>query len=153
MQAPPASVSDAFLADHEMLNALLGKLLAALEADDHEAAARMWTECESALSAHLQVEETYLIPALARVCTRDARVLVQEHRHIRTRLAELGNGIDRHVARSDTVRDFIDELRAHAQSEDRLLYKWADDWLEESQRVLALGAVSESAALKNKPIR
>lgn len=120
---------------------LFGELLAAFTANDHEAESRLWPDCSSGLRSHLETEETHLIPALRRLSERDARVLVQEHHHIRTRLAEIGAGIDSRSVRLETVRDFIDELRAHAQSEDRLLYRWADTHLDEQELSTAIGAL------------
>jgi hemerythrin-like domain-containing protein len=141
METTPADVSHRFLLDHKRLEVLLVQLLAAFTANDHEAESRLWQECSSGLRSHLEAEETHLIPALRRLSERDARVVVQEHQHIRTRLAEIGAGIDSRSVRTETVRDFIDELRAHAQSEDRLLYRWADSHLDEQELASAVGAL------------
>jgi hypothetical protein len=140
--AVTATIRDRFLADHRRLEALLEQLLAAVEANDRDAMTRLWTQFDSSLLAHLEAEERYLFPALFRVCDRDARVLGQEHRHIRSRLAELGVGIDLHTVRLDSTRDFIDELRAHARNEDRLLYQWGDAHLDEPQRMSAIAGLS-----------
>jgi hypothetical protein len=67
-------------------------------------------------------------------------------------LTEFGTGIEPNVARFDSLRDFIDELRAHSQSEDRLLYQWADAHLDEAHRVLATGALSlKTGAIAKNP--
>jgi hypothetical protein len=123
------------------LEVLFGQLLAASTANDHEAESRLWQECSSGLMTHLEAEENHLIPALRRLSERDARVLVQEHQHIRTRLAEIAAGMVSRSVRFETVRDFIDELRAHKQSEARLLYRWADTHLDEQQLASAVGAL------------
>lgn len=141
METTLAVVSHRFLLDHERLEVLLGELLAAVRANDHERESRLWEECRAGLMVHLEAEETHLIPALRRMNERDARVIVQEHHHIRTRLAEIGAGMVSRSVRFDSLRDFIDELRAHAQSEDRLLYKWADTHLDEQQLASAIGAL------------
>lgn len=141
METTPAVVSRHFLLDHQRLEVLFGRLLAASTANDHEAESRLWTQCSSGLRSHLEAEETHLIPALRRLSERDARVLIQEHHHIRTRLAEIGAGMVSHSVRFETVRDFIDELRAHGRSEDRLLYRWADTHLDEQQLASTVGAL------------
>jgi len=125
--AMPVSIRERFLAEHQRLEDLLERLLAAFAANDREDIARLWTELESGLSAHLHEEETSLFPAVLRASDRTTRVLVQEHRHIRARLAELGMALDLHAVRLEVARAFIDELRAHARNEDRLLYACADD--------------------------
>jgi hemerythrin-like domain-containing protein len=129
-----APIRDRFLADHDRLETLLKRLLAAFEANDRDDIAQLWTEFESGLLAHMAVEEACMIPALQRVSPTNARILIQEHRHIRTRLTELGVAIDLHCVRLDTARAFVDELRAHATSEDRLLYQWADDRLDHAEK-------------------
>jgi hemerythrin len=138
-----AGIRDQFLADHDRLEALFDRLLAAFEVNDREEMGRLWTEFESGLLAHMQMEETYLIPALQRVTPMNARILIQEHRHIRTRLTELGVALDLHSLRLDTARAFVDELRGHAKSEDRLLYQWADDRLEQAEKESIFQAFAE----------
>src|SRR5678809_1402573 len=130
VDATTAPIRDQFLADHGRLERLFARLLTAFEANDREDVADLWAEFESGLLAHMETEETQLIPALQRVSPRNARILVQEHRHIRARLTELGVALDLHALRLDTARAFVDELRAHARSEDALLYKWADERLD-----------------------
>jgi hypothetical protein len=138
-----ASIRDHFLADHGRLERLLEQLVTAVEANDREDLAKVWTEVESGLLSHLDAEEEQMIPALPRAYERDARVLIQEHRHIRTRLTELGEAIDLHIVRLDTIRDFIDVLRAHARNEDKLLYNWTDAHLKEPHRASAVHALTE----------
>jgi hemerythrin superfamily protein len=140
-----ASICDRFLDDHRRVETGLERLLAVVAANYREDMSRLWTDFDAGLLAHLEAEEKYLIPALSRVCERDARVVVQEHRHIRTRLTELGTAVDLHLVQLSSVRNFIDELRAHAKSEDRLLYQWADGHLDEP------GHTSVIDALARKP--
>jgi hemerythrin-like domain-containing protein len=146
-----APIRAQFLADHDRLEAVFERVLAAFEANDREEMGRLWTEFESGLLGHMETEEAHLIPALQRVSETSARVLVQEHRHIRTRLTELGVALDLHALRLDTARSFIDELRAHARSEDHLMYQWAEDRLDEA----AKAALFQSFAtrLRERPKR
>ena len=134
-------ICDHFLADHRRLETLLERLLAAFEANDREDIAKLWTAFEAGLLTHLEAEEKHLLPALQKASERDARVLIQEHRHIRTRLEELGVGIDLHIVRLTVARDFIHELRAHAKNEDRMLYKWSDAHLDEPERAAVITAL------------
>jgi len=139
-----ASIRDRFHADHQSLEAPLEPLLAAVAANERREASRLWTVFAWGLIAHLEAEETQLMPALFEVCERDVRVIVQEHRHIRARSTELGAAVELQVVRPASVRDFIDELRAHAQSEERLLYRWADAHLDEARRTLVLDALART---------
>jgi hypothetical protein len=45
-------------------------------------------------------------------------------------------------ARLDSIRNFRDELRAHAFSEDRLVYSWAGAHLGEPSQSLAIDALA-----------
>lgn len=135
MQAPtneavPDVIRQAFLADHRRLEALLDDLLPAFEANDREEISRLWTLVEAGVLAHFDAEETHLIPDLLRKSACDARVIVREHQHLRSRLAELGVAVDLHLVRLETARHFVAELRAHAMSEDRLLYRGSDAHLD-----------------------
>jgi hemerythrin superfamily protein len=137
----PGPIREAFLADHRRLEALVDQLLVAFEADDREAIAKLWTQVESGLLAHFEAEETHLIPELLRRSDRGARVIIGEHQHLRARLAELGVGVDLHLVRLEAARHFVDELRAHARNEDRLLYSWADDQLDDDAQLATIGAL------------
>lgn len=133
-----------FSADHQRVETLLEALLAALEANDHPNASQVWKGLESGLTAHLRAEDKVLIPALLVARERDTRVLVQEHRHIRARLTGLGSELALGIVRQSTLRDFIDEMRAHAKTEDRLLYQWADVHLDDAGRAAAIDALAET---------
>jgi len=137
------AVRDHFLADHRRLEDLFERLLTALEANDREDMALVWTEFESGLIGHMQTEELELIPVLQRDSPRSARIIMEEHRHIRTRLAELGMALDLHTLRLDTARAFVDELRAHAKSEDRLLYQWAEESLDDAEKESVIQLLAE----------
>jgi hemerythrin-like domain-containing protein len=142
---PPEAIREGFLADHRRLEALVEDLLSAFERDDRDAVARLWTALESGLLAHFEAEETHLLPELLRKSERDARVIIGEHRHLRSRLTELGVGIDLHLVRLEMARHFVDELRAHARNEDRLLYRWADEHLGEPEQRAMLEALTPLA--------
>jgi hypothetical protein len=136
------NIRDRFLADHESLEAHLDRVVAALTANDGTEASRLWTEFKTSLLAHLEAEEAHLIPQLLGRIARDAWSLIQEHRHIRARLAELAGELGSQRARLDSVRNFKDELRAHALSEDRLLYSWAGAHLDEPSQSLSIDALA-----------
>jgi hypothetical protein len=70
-----------------------------------------------------------MIPRLSSSRPRDARAILEEHRHIRSRLVEFGFKVDLHIVRLETARGFVEELRAHARHEDEVLYRGADEHL------------------------
>jgi hemerythrin-like domain-containing protein len=132
---PPASPIRAhFLADHGELEELFTRLLAAFEANVCIEVARLWSEFDERLSKHLEAEEHLMIPQLSSSRPRDARALLEEHRHVRSRLVELGLGVDLHLVRLGAARGFVEELRAHARHEDDVIYQWADDHFADHER-------------------
>lgn len=150
---PSTAIRDHFLADHQRLEEIFARLLDAFKADDRELCASSWTAFEAGLLAHLEAEEKFLIPALARSSERDARAILAEHRHIRERLAELGVGVDLHIVRLDAARAFIDELRAHADHEEALMYRWGDLHLSASERQSLFNTLVEGARTRLERIR
>ena len=133
-----------FLADHRRISTLLETLLAALAASDPPSASKAWKAFEAGLVAHLDAEEKLLIPALLVARERDTRVLVQEHRHIRARVTGLGGGLGLGIMSPSTLLDFMDEMRAHAKTEDRLLYQWGDVHLDDAGRAAAIDALART---------
>jgi hemerythrin-like domain-containing protein len=138
-----ALIRSCFLADHRRIETALEQLLRALATEAN--VSQSWPELESDLLRHLEAEELRLFPALLRASERDTRVLVQEHRHIRTRLADLGKGFALGIKRPKSLRDFTHEIRAHAKTEDRLLYRWADLQLDDVGRHAAMAALAKSS--------
>lgn len=141
--SPLRYIRDRLTADHARLDDLLEQLLAAFEVDDRERIQTLWTVFEAGLVTHLEAEECFLIPDLLRLRERDARTILAEHGHIRTRLCELGAGIDLHIVRLSAARAFAFELRAHACHEEGL-YTWADENLGEPTRTSLLGAIGSA---------
>jgi len=134
-------IRDRLIADHRRLDELLKGMLSAVEADDRESIDATFTEFDSRLRTHLDAEERHLIPAFLHAEPRAARALLEEHKHIRARLMELGAAIDLHTLRAENARAFAGELRAHASHEDRFLYKWADEHIGDAERTSLIAAL------------
>jgi hemerythrin-like domain-containing protein len=132
-----STLRDRFLDDHSELEDLFAGLLDAFEANDREGIAQLWHEFDDRLAKHLETEERFMIPQLFASRPRDARAILEEHRHIRSRLVELGRGVELHTVRLETARGFIDELRAHACHEEAALYRWADENLSAAEQTPA----------------
>jgi hemerythrin-like domain-containing protein len=135
-------VRDGMIEDHDKLERLLDRVIEAFEDGDRERVATTWTEFDRDLQLHLAAEEQYLVPALLERNRRAAQAVLAEHQHFRARLTELGAGVDLHIVDLRVVRAFVDELRAHARHEDRVLYLGADEQMEEPDRTSLLQAVS-----------
>lgn len=116
-----ASVRERLLEGHQRIDALLGAVLDANDRQSKEDANAAWRRFADALVDQLDAEDP-LVAALP--YERGARVLVNEHRHLRERLADLENSVKRGEDVTRSLRSLRDVLRAHAQSDDRLLYRW-----------------------------
>jgi hypothetical protein len=111
---------------HERLDRLFDQLLDAYAGGDWDDVRVVWTHFDRELAAHMALEETHLLPALAHVSAGEAAALRSEHDAIRKLVATLGVGVDLHVVKDDVVADLIAQLRDHAAREDLLAYHIAD---------------------------
>jgi hemerythrin-like domain-containing protein len=112
---------------HHDLRELLTRLLAAMEANARDDVRSLWTELDHGLLAHMEAEERFVLPAFAHVDQEEARELLREHGVLRDELLKLGIAVDLHSVRYEWSREFAAALERHAEREDRLLYRWADE--------------------------
>lgn len=124
-----ASLSLLLANDHARLQRLFGDVLAAFEANARIEAAALWTSFDRELEEHFQLEEQHLFPRLARVMPLEAAALRIEHDAIRARIADLGVGVDLHLARAEVVEELVRDLEEHTRREATLLYRWVDEML------------------------
>src|SRR3569623_1494208 len=95
-----------------------------MEADAPDVQA-LWTQLDHEMIAHMEAEERYVLPRFAHVDADEAMALLREHVTIRSQLLDIGVAVDLHAARYTRALDLVEQLRAHAGREDRLLYRWA----------------------------
>lgn len=145
MKEDKALLRDRLLDDHTRLNGLLTRLLAAFEANDREDMATLWTQLDTGLAAHMDAEEKYLLPVLARTEPAEARDIIAEHADIRSRMLDLGMRVDLHTIRLDAGKELIDLLREHASKEDEILYGFADQHIDAETRGSVLRAIGAAA--------
>ena len=117
------------LREHTELNETFAALLVAVQADARVECAELWSEFDTRLHAHMQLEEELILPAFEREHPEQAARIRAEHATIRSTLLELGIGVDLHFARADVIERFVALLRAHAGGEDRELYAWSQEHL------------------------
>ena len=134
--AESESIQRTFTEDHRRFIDLGRAIVRALESRTIDVAESLWAELEKALSIHLHAEDQFMIPALGRVRSREARALAAEHRLLRERLAEIGARFKQNQMQVGLVRAFVHELDAHARHEEKIFYEWADAWLDDKERAL-----------------
>ena len=131
----PENTRPVEVVDDRVLDETFGRLLAVLEASDFGRIPRLWREFALILEGHMDDEEQRVTPKLAAIRLREALAILQEHRHLRLRLREIGESIAQHeigesIARRrkriESARSFRDELRAHTQHEDAILRSLPD---------------------------
>lgn len=130
----PESLRALLTREHRELDQLFEALLEALQADARQDALRLWTAFDDGLCRHMALEEKELLPRLQEENPREVEALLAEHAQIRTKLIDLGVGVDLHEMHVQTVSDFIEELRRHAKREDALAYRWAEKNLPAAAR-------------------
>jgi len=121
--------------DHARLAALLDDLLDAFRRGDREALRDAWSRFEQGLLAHLETEERHVLPRIARVAPAEAEAIASEHEALRSRLEDLGVGVDLHAVSLGAAEELAVTLRAHALREERLLYRLADEELDGPSRL------------------
>ncbi|HXX66150.1 MAG TPA: hemerythrin domain-containing protein [Polyangiaceae bacterium] len=113
----PPSLRDRCAASHGRIEAALSSALEAVEAGDCDRLSTLWREFAQRFTCQMQEEDDIFIPALVSGQPRDARALVEEHRHLRARVAEISVAVQREKVRPETLRALAQELRAHAAHE------------------------------------
>jgi hemerythrin superfamily protein len=114
---------------HEQLRHQVTHLLAEMQGDARADVTTQWNELEHKLLDHMEAEERFVLPAFAHVDYGEAAALLRDHGLIRENLLELGIAIDLHYIRYERSQAFIALLLRHAEREEGLLYRWADDRL------------------------
>ena len=142
---PPSAIRDRLVADHRSLEGMCARLLEAVEANEGPAVEALWKEFSDRLTRHLEAEELHLIPKIYRAKPRSARALVEEHRHIRSRLEEVRMDVERGAVGAEAARGFIAELCAHARHEEDVMYRWADENLPAGETETLLEAFAPQA--------
>lgn len=117
---------------HEQLRTEVTRLLSAMQADARGDVITLWNELEHKVLDHMDAEERFVLPAFAHVDRGEAVALLREHGLIRENLLELGIAVDLHCIRYERSQELFDLLLGHAEREERLLYRWADDRLSPS---------------------
>lgn len=124
---PKVSFTDVLSRDHHRLDAMLASLLELVHADLHPQLEEHWTVFEEGLVAHLDAEEMFMLPELAKHDAAASDAILAEHARLRELLAEVGVGLDLHIVREPEMLALARVLRAHAEAEMATVYKWADE--------------------------
>jgi hemerythrin-like domain-containing protein len=132
------SIREHFGEQHVHLERNLERLRDAVEGADSAALVNEWDQFEAALRAHLEAEEERLFPTVEASVPGAVRAARDAHASIRRRLDELGMQVQLHTIRLEVVDDFLEELRAHKEAEDRGLYPAADELLEPGAKARAI---------------
>lgn len=121
----PAKAAAFLSADHEDLAALAARVDKELTEGDRDDVRAVIADLQTRVLAHLDSEERDLLPGYAEAAPEDAQIILSEHAAVRKALAEMDMATDLHLVRANAVGAFMDLLRAHAERENRGLYRWA----------------------------
>lgn len=123
----PTAPLDLLEHDHARIEALYEALMDAVRVDAREAVLQLWAVLERSLLGHMDAEERWVLPAFARVDPVEAAALIEEHGKLRSRLADLGVGVELHAIPEGVATGFAEVLRAHARRENALLHRWIEE--------------------------
>jgi len=130
--------------DHQRLDALYEAWLNGVHVNDAEVEERAWSELDRQLAAHLEAEDTHLLPLFDAFDPAEAAAIRAEHVRIRQLAAELGVLLDIHAVRETKAAELIAFLRTHAAREEAKLYPWANRALPEAPRQSFLQRLREA---------
>lgn len=117
---------DLLTRDHARLDAMLASVMDLARVNVQPSLDQQWAAYEESLLAHMDAEELFLLPGLAAHEPRIAARIREEHAKFRSLLADVGVGLELHIASEDQMLELARRLRAHAQMEEQSLYAWAD---------------------------
>jgi len=113
------------LAAHRHLQTLVDQLSNCIHTGDPWVAQGAWAELESAVLAHVEMEEQELLAPYDAADPVQARRIRAEHDEIRATLADLGVRLDLHAVSEDAVAQLGRTLYEHVLHEERTMYQWA----------------------------
>ncbi len=120
--------------EHAVLESQLVTMHVAIACDHWAECDAAWPHVERRLEDLLSFEETFLLSYAACGATEAAEsdLIKREHDAIRSKLDALGLAIQTHHSGAlGDIRALLNELRAHAQREERLFYPWLDTLREQ----------------------
>ena len=126
------SFHEAMLQDHLKLDTMLESLIDAARAGDRDELGRRWDIFESVLLAHVDAEEMFMLPALARHDPARAKAIHDEHAKIREVLATAALALDLHTMKEEHLVELRVKIEEHARSEEVDFYRWADEALPQT---------------------
>jgi hemerythrin-like domain-containing protein len=145
------SLRQKLLKEHELLDESLKALVCAAEGADRGELERVWSEFETELLRHLELEERVLFPIAEPFHPEAVDSLRLEHARIRTIAVELGLRAELHTLRKHTVDWLVEALLRHGEKEDRTLYRWVEELAPEGTRrqIMSLLAKTTRADLRS----
>jgi hypothetical protein len=103
-----------------------------LQAHGSSGARASFRSFERQIIAHLEAEETWLLPAFARARPQACETVRAEHARIRGSLDAVARSIDANAADHRALHDLLQHLLEHCQREEGDLYRWAETAISES---------------------
>lgn len=128
----------ALTTQHHHHDVLLDRFVRDVRAGDVALAEIAWEELQRVLTAHMDAEEIYLLPAFDRHDPEEAHALWSEHQALRTLLAEIGVGLAMGLLQTDKIDELERLFWSHTEREHRRLYLWADCMLDMRQGLAIL---------------
>lgn len=128
-------IREGLLARHRVLEATCAELQEAVDAGaDRRSVVLLWSRFAVALREHMRDEEEHLVPLVRDRHREEIAALLVQHEQFRGRLDAMGTEAELHLLRAPRVDEFLRELRAHAQLEDRGFYRWVEEATDQRLR-------------------
>lgn len=112
--------------EHARLDGVFEELLRSYRSDDWSEVRVRWNDFETALRAHMQLEEEHVLPAFAAEHPDEARAVVNEHDALRAALDGFGVHVELHTFNLAEAEALVARVREHAAHEERTFYPWTE---------------------------
>lgn len=138
--------------DHDLIDGIAERALAAAEARDFDALRREATEFLARLRHHIDVEENVLFPVFEQrtgmVAAGPSRQMRVEHELMQPLLAQMEQAVagNDSVGFQLSVKALFDILKPHNMKEEQMMYPMIDELAGQEGPALVAGAKAHAAA-------
>lgn len=147
--ASSSGLYGAFTFHHARLEASLRHVISELHLAGAGAAKAAFGTFERELEAHLEAEETWLLPSFERVRPQAGETIRLQHVKVRAADARARSELDKAPADDRPLHELLQLLEVHCRNEEGDLYRWAETAIGEQDSRAVLQKI-EAGELEEK---
>jgi hypothetical protein len=143
-KASSSGLYAALMFHHARLDADLRHVIATLRLEGPAPAKTTFGRFQRELDAHLEAEETWLLPSYTRAKPRAAKAVLVQHTKVRSSASRAATSLGAQCSDEQPLQELYDVLALHCRCEESDLYKWSETAIgEEASRAVIQKIESE----------